>query len=72
MQDFEFGLRQLLVAHGAIGSAEINGAGLQLADAAAGADGLIIDLNIGMCGVVNVEPFGIDGIGERGAGGVEK
>ncbi len=72
MEDLELGLRELFVAHGAVGGAEINRAGLQLADAAAGADGLIIDLNIGMRGVVDVEPFGIDGVGERSAGGVEK
>ena len=35
-----------------------------LLDAAAGADGLIVDLDAGMRGAVLAEPLGVDGIGK--------
>ena len=43
---------QHLVGHGHVGGAEVDGARAYLLDAAAGADGLIVDLNAGMRGAV--------------------
>ena len=62
----------LLVVHGAVGSAEIDGAFGDLLDARAGADGLIVDLNVTVGLVVLVEPFRIDGIREGGAGAIDQ
>src|SRR5207245_6592668 len=53
---------ELFVVHGAIGSAEIDGAFGDLFDAAARADGLIIDLKVGVFLVILVKPLGIHGI----------
>jgi len=53
---------ELLVVHGAIGSAEVHGAFGDLLDAAAGTDGLIVDLKIGVLFVVFVKPLGIHGV----------
>src|SRR5208282_248438 len=46
MQDLGLGLRQLFVGHGAIAGSEIDGAVQNLANAAAAADRLVVDLNI--------------------------
>src|SRR5690242_17461287 len=59
VQDLSFGLTQLLVCHRAIGSAEINRARQDLANSASAADGLVVELNIGMQLVIFAEPFGI-------------
>src|SRR6266851_2271092 len=53
---------ELIVVHRAIGGAEIHGAFGDLLDAAAGADGLIVDFKIGVFLVVFVKPFGIHGV----------
>ena len=37
---------ELLVGEGVVGGAEVDGAGLDLLDAAAGADGLVVDVNV--------------------------
>ena len=67
-----FDCGELFVGHRAIGGAEIDRAGLQLANTAARADRLIVNLNVGVRRVVDVKPFRIDGVGERSAGGVEE
>ena len=55
-------LGQHLVGHGHVGSAKVHQAAGHLANAAAGADRLIVDLDAGMRGAVLGEPFGIDRI----------
>src|SRR5256884_7389725 len=59
---------ELIVVHRAIGGAEIHGAFRDLLDAAAGADGLIVDFKIGVLLMVLVKPFGIHGVRKRCAG----
>ena len=49
--------RELLVAHGAVAGSEINGARGYLADAAAAADGLIVDFNPGMRELYSLNHF---------------
>ena len=66
MENFEGRSGELFVAHGTVTGAEINCFGLKLLDAAAAANGLIIDLNVRMGFVIFAEPFGIDWIWERG------
>ena len=61
---------QFLRLHGLIGGPEIHGFGLRLGDAAAGADGLIIDLHTVEL-VVFMSPLGIDGVGKGGPGAIE-
>ena len=63
-------LVQVLGFERLIRSAEIHGLGLDLGDAAAGADGLVIDLDPGE-GIILVGPLGIDGIGKRRPGPVD-
>src|SRR4051812_48747676 len=46
VEDLDLCLAKLLIAHGAIAGAELDGLGEYLADAAAAADRLVIDLNI--------------------------
>ena len=58
------------LVHRAVGGAEVHGALGELADAAAGADGLIVDLDAGLL-VVGVEPLGVDRIRERSPGAGE-
>ena len=60
----------LRLVHRPVGGAEVHRALGELADAAAGADGLVVDLHAGLL-VVGVEPLRIDRIGERGAGPVQ-
>ena len=57
MQDLDFGLRQLLVGHGAVAGSELDGLAQNLADAAAAADGLVVDLHVRMQLVVFAEPL---------------
>src|SRR5438309_6882755 len=59
---------ELIVVHRAIGGAEIHGAFRVLLDAAAGADGLIVDFKNGVLLMVLVKPFGIHGVRKRCAG----
>src|SRR5437762_1375408 len=59
---------ELIVVHRAIGGAKIHGAFGDLLDAAAGADGLIVDLKIGIFLVVLVKPFGIHRVRKRRVG----
>src|SRR5260370_40993977 len=53
---------ELVIVHGTVGCAEIHSAFGHLLDAAARADGLIVDLKIGVLLVVLVEPLGIHGV----------
>src|SRR5271154_1821140 len=48
VQDLALGLCQLLVAHGAIAGAKVNRPGENLANTAAAADRLVVELNVGM------------------------
>src|ERR1700753_4050507 len=57
----------LLVVHRAVRGAEINGAFGNLLDPGAGADRLIVDLNVTVSLVVFVEPLGVNGVGESSA-----
>ena len=70
MQDLQLRLRELLVRHGSIRGAEIHGAGLELTYPAARSDGLVVNLNVRVRGVVNVKPLGINRIGKGGARGI--
>src|SRR5262249_55179595 len=54
-----------------VARAEIDGARLDLLDAGTAADRLVVDLDAGLP-VVDVEPLGIDRVGERGAGARER
>src|SRR6266851_318649 len=56
----------LLIAHGAIGGAEVNDTLGDLADTAAGADGLVVDLHAGVLLAVFAEPLGVDGVWKGG------
>src|SRR4029077_13726348 len=56
---------QLIVVHGTIGGAEIHGAFRDLLDAAAGSNGLIVDLYVPIFLMIFVEPLGIHRVGER-------
>jgi hypothetical protein len=67
VEDRDLGLAQLLVGHGTVAGAEIHRALQHLADAAAAADGLVVDGHVGMLVVILAEPLGVDGIRERGA-----
>ena len=72
MENLYFGLRQLIIAHGAIAGSEVYGLGQNLADTAAAADGLIVELHIGMGLVVLTEPFLVHRIWEGGARSVQR
>ncbi len=65
VRDAEAGRRDLLVGHRAVGGAEEDRTGAELADAAARADGLIVDLHVRVQLVVVAEPLRIDRVGER-------
>ena len=71
MEDAEAGGGDLIVRHRTVRGAEEDGAGGELADAAARADRLVVDLHVRMHLVVLVEPLRIDRVGERGAGAVD-
>src|SRR5439155_2894770 len=66
-----FGLAQLFVRQGPVRRAEIDGARQKLPDATAGANRLIVDLNIRVELMVFVEPLRVDRIGEGGARAVD-
>ena len=59
VQNLDLRLAQLLVGHWAVASTEVNGAGQHLADSAAAADRLIVDLNLGVGLVILAKPLGI-------------
>ena len=61
---------QLFRLQGRVAGAEIHGFGLRLGDAAAGADGLIIELHAAEL-VIFMSPLGIDGVGKGGPGPIE-
>jgi hypothetical protein len=67
VKNFGGSLRNLFIGHGAITSAEINGAGLNLLDAAAAANGLIVDFDVRVLIVVLIKPLGIHGVWESRA-----
>ena len=72
VQDLGFRLGQLLVGHRTIGGAKIHCTRQHLADSAAAADGLVIDLNLRMLLVVFAEPLRIDGIRKGRARAVQR
>src|SRR5205807_2021458 len=67
MEKLEGSAFELLIGHGAIAGAEVDRAGLNLFNAAAAANRLIVDLNVGMQIVVFAEPLGINWIGKSSA-----
>src|SRR5208282_5285751 len=72
MQNLEFGLGELVVAHRPIRGAEINGTGQKLANPAPGANRLVVDLNVRVSRVVDVKPLGIDWVRESRSRCVEQ
>jgi hypothetical protein len=58
---------QLFELQRLVGRAEIDGLGLDLLDAAAGTDGLVVQTDPGL-GLIGFGPFGVDWRGERGPG----
>jgi hypothetical protein len=64
------GLRHLLVGHGGVGGAEVDRALGDLLDATAGADGLVVEANVGLQLVVVAEPLRVERVrkGRTGAG----
>ena len=67
----DLGRGELLVGHGTVGGAEVDRTLGDLADAAAGADGLIVDLHARVLLAVFAEPLGVDGIREGRACAVD-
>jgi hypothetical protein len=68
VEDLELGdLAHLFGRHGHVGGAEIHGALGELADTTAGADRLIVNLHVGVGGMVFLKPLLINGRRERGA-----
>src|SRR5207245_1278722 len=63
---------QLLVVHRPVGGAKIHRAFGHLLDPASRSNGLIVDLNVGILLVVLVEPFGINGVRERGTCAIDR
>ena len=69
--NLDLGRSQLLVGHGTIAGAKINNARGHLADTAAAANRLIVDLDPGMSRAVFAKPLGINRIGEGRSRSVE-
>ncbi len=69
--DAEAGRGDLLIGHGAGRGAEEDRAGAELADAAARADGLIVDPHVRMQLAILAEPLRVDGVGKRRARAVD-
>ena len=65
-------LGEVLVAHRAVGGAEIHGLLADLLLAAAGADGLVVDLDGGIDLAVGVEPLGVEWVREGRACAVDR
>ena len=64
--------RQTLIAHGAIGSPEIDRLGKDLLLAATRANGLVIEANGGINFGVLVEPLGVNRVREGSAGAINE
>jgi hypothetical protein len=71
MDNFSVHFKQLFVGHGAVSGAKIHSFGRDLANASARADGLIVDLNVGVNFMVLIKPFAVDRIWERSPRSVE-
>ncbi len=67
MQDLGLCCAQLVVRHRAVTGAKIHRSFGHLANPAAAADRLIVDLHVRMCLAVFAEPFLINRVGERSA-----
>src|SRR5437763_967515 len=67
MQNLDFHLGELFIAHRPIASSEIYRPCQNLTDSAAATDGLVVDLHVGMQLVIFAEPLGIDWIRKRSA-----
>src|SRR5208337_286839 len=66
------GFFQHFVGHRTVACSEINRAVDHLADPAATANGLVIDLNVRMQLVIFAEPLGIDGIRKGGSSSIQR
>ena len=64
--------RQALIAHRAVGSAEINCTLQDLLLTGPGADGLIIEMHGRIDFAVFIKPLGINGVGKSGARAVDE
>ena len=62
----------LLVVHGSVGGAKVHRAIRNLLDAGSGTNGSVIDFNVSMGLVVLVEPFRVNGVGERRSRAVDE
>src|SRR5207245_10525626 len=71
MQDVAVDRRDGRVLHGCVASAEVDRAIGELPDTAARADGLIVQLDVGVGFVVRQHPILIDDVRERGARAVQ-
>jgi hypothetical protein len=65
-------LAELIVGHGHVTGPKIHRGFCYLADSTSAANGLIVDLNIGMDLVVLTEPLGVNGIGKCCACSVQR
>ena len=65
-------LLELLIGHGPVGGSEVDRAGRDLADAAARADRLVVEIDVRVDLGVFGEPLGIDWVWEGGAGAVDQ
>src|SRR5579863_7694684 len=65
-------IAQLLIRHRCVGSAKIDGSGLQLADASARTDRVVVDLNVRMEPVVFGKPLRVNRIWKGGASSIEQ
>ena len=65
------GRGDLLVLHGGVGSAEVHGQLGELLDTAAGADALVVDLDVGIGGLELTDPLDVERFREGGAGAVQ-
>jgi hypothetical protein len=71
MKNLHFGFRQLFVRHRPVAGPKIDRSFQQLADASTAADGLIVDLNVGICFVEFAKPFRVHRIWECSTGAVQ-
>ena len=72
MKDGHAGLLELVIRHRPVGRSEIDGLIEQLANPAAGADGLIVDLHVAVGLVVLIEPLRINRVGEGRSSGIQQ
>ena len=67
MQHLDLGIRQLLIGHRTVAGAKVHHAFGHLANTAAAADRLVVDLHIRVRFTVLAKPFLVNRVGERGA-----